>query len=93
MNTITTAAAWAIATVLNQAGMEVNVETLGGRPVWTGATGSQVVAAAYAVIKQGGHLAETLEEIDWLTVSFEEQSISRDSWMSQELTLAPAATR
>jgi hypothetical protein len=69
---ISQAAAWAIANVLNQASMDVHVEVYCGRPVWRNATGAQVVAAAYRVIGEGGALSEMLDEVDWLTVSFEE---------------------
>ena len=71
-STISHAAAWAIANVLNQASMEVHVEVYCGRPRWVGATGAQIVAAAYRVIGDGGRLSEELDECDWLTISFEE---------------------
>lgn len=83
MNTITQAAAWAIANVLNQACMEVHIETYAGRPVFVGATGAQVVAAAYRVIGEGGALSEKLDNIDWLTVSFEE--VGGNGFSSAEL--------
>jgi hypothetical protein len=82
MNEISLPAAWAIATVLNEACMDVRVEDI-GRPVWKGATGAQVMAAAMAVIKAGGSLAEEVAGIDWLTASFEERIVG--GWSSLEL--------
>jgi hypothetical protein len=84
MNEISEAAAWAIATVLNEACMDVRVEDI-GRPAWKGATGTQVIAAAMTVINRGGSLGEELAGIDWLTVSFEEHYLGSGGWYSQEL--------
>lgn len=84
MSTISHAAAWAVANVLNQASMEVHVQVFAGRPMWVGATGAQVVAAAYRVIGEGGRLSEELDGVDWLTVSFEENG--GPGFTSAELT-------
>jgi hypothetical protein len=84
MNTISQAAAWAIANVLNQASMDVHVQVFAGRPVWINATGAQVVAAAYRVIGEGGRLSEELSDVDWLMVSFEEAG-GRNGFSSGEL--------
>lgn len=68
---VTTAQAWAIASVLNQASMNVDVIDI-GRPFFRGCSGGQFMAAVLRLVNEGGSIGEDLAGMDWLTVSFEE---------------------
>jgi hypothetical protein len=71
METITRAQAWAIATVLNQASMDVEVKDHEDRPFFTNCSGAEVMAAVLSLVHEGGRIGEELAGKNWLMVAFE----------------------
>lgn len=93
---LTRAQAWAIASVLNEAGMDVQPRTICRWNVATmqndrlglefvGASGTQVLAAVLTLIRRGSGIGEDLARMDWLVVSFEETTKDDGHFSSLEL--------